>query len=82
MNSFDFEETLRGFRRTFGDGFSSSSASGEEPGLATLFAPVDPWNRFPLLAPLVSVIGATAVILFTVIAVTSLVVMSFAQLAE
>ena len=80
-NSFDFEDALRNFRRNFGGGFTSTSTDGEEPGFATLFAPVDPWNRFPLLAPIISVVGATAVILFTGIAATSLVVMSFALMA-
>jgi hypothetical protein len=78
MDDYGFEETLRGL----GEAFRGSSGRGrdDEPGFSTLFSPVDPYNRWPVLVPFVSVLGATAVVLLTGIAAASLVVMSFALL--
>ena len=79
MAEYDFEETLRGLGRAFGsDGQGRGAAGG--PDFATLFSPVDPYNRWPVLVPFVSVLGAAAVVLLTGIAAASLVVMSFALL--
>jgi hypothetical protein len=51
-----------------------------EHGFSTLFAPVYPYNRWPVLVPFVSVAGAAAIALLTGVAAASLVVMSFALL--
>ncbi len=71
-------------------GFFGSTASGswsagghagaEEPGFGTLFAPIAPFNRWPLLSPVIAVAGAAAVFVLTGIAAASLVVMSLSLL--
>jgi len=78
MADFDFEETLRGLGAWSSRGERGSADPG--PGFSTLFAPVDPYNRWPMLVPFVSVLGAAAVVLLTGVAAASLVVMSFALL--
>lgn len=73
----DFEENLRGL----GAWTSRGDGTGDGgPDFATLFSPVHPYNRWPLLVPFVSVAGAAAVFLLTGVAAASLVVMSFALL--
>lgn len=84
MADFDFDDAVRGLGRVFGGGSGGGrgqqgGASGE-PDFSTLFSPVDPYNRWPLLVPFVSVVGAAAVVLLTGVAAASLVVMSFALL--
>ena len=51
-------EQLRGF-------FDTVSNEAREGGLAALIAPVDPFNRSDLLAPLVSIAGIIGVLLLT-----------------
>lgn len=82
MPDFDFEDAVRGLGRTFAGGGRGQRQGGasEEPDFSTLFSPVDPYNRWPLLVPFVSVVGAAAVVLLTGVAAASLVVMSFALL--
>jgi hypothetical protein len=58
----------------------AGTEAGDHPDFATLFSPVDPYNRWPALVPFVSVVGAAAVVLLTGVAAASLVVMSFALL--
>jgi hypothetical protein len=73
---FGFEDTLRGlgsWTRREGD-----APRGEDASFSTLFSPVYPYNRWSLLNPFISVIGAAAVVLLTGVAAASLVVMSFA----
>ena len=73
----NFEETLRGL----GDwSRGQERPEDERASFSTLFSPVDPYNRWPLLVPFVSVAGAAAVFLLTGVAAASLVVMSFALL--
>lgn len=79
MAQSGFEDTWRDLGRAFG-GSSSGRGFSDGPDFATLFSPVDPYNRWPMLAPFVSVIGAAAVVLLTGVAAASLVVMSFALL--
>ncbi|MFN2426314.1 MAG: hypothetical protein ABR587_07690 [Candidatus Binatia bacterium] len=78
MADFNFEETLRGLG-AWSSG-SQHGPGGTGPDFSTLFAPVDPYNRWPILVPFVSVLGAAAVFLLTGVAAASLVVMSFALL--
>jgi hypothetical protein len=61
-----------------GDSTWSSSDDDTEHGFSTLFSPVYPYNRWPVLVPFVAVAGAAAVVLLTGVAAASLVVMSFA----
>lgn len=68
-------EGMRG-RWTRGD----AGGGDDEPGFASLFAPVDPFNRWPLLVPLVSIAGAATVVLLTGVAAVSLVVMTISLL--
>jgi hypothetical protein len=79
MAEFGFEDTWRDLGRAFPGGWSRDR-SDDGPDFATLFAPVDPYNRWPILVPFVSVIGAAAVVVLTGIAAASMVVMSFALL--
>lgn len=80
MPAFRFDDTLNVFR-SFGDGSTwRSSDDKSEHGFSTLFSPVYPYNRWPILVPFVSVAGAAAVFLLTGVAAASLVVMSFALL--
>ncbi len=76
MADFGFEERLRGLgawsRRDDG------APRGEDASFSTLFSPVYPYNRWSLLNPCISVVGAAAVVLLTGVAAASLVVMSFA----
>ena len=72
-----FEDTLRGL----GAWSSRERDEGAGPGFSTLFSPVDPYNRWPILVPFVSVAGAVAIVLLTGVAAASLVVMSFALMA-
>lgn len=84
MADYGFEETLRGLGAwtRSGDGPRGNSADGaargEDASFSTLFSPVYPYNRFPLLNPFISVVGAAAVFLLTGVAAASLVVLSFA----
>ena len=85
MADFGFEETLRGlgaFSERKSDaprGDSGADAPrGEDASFSTLFSPIYPYNRFSLLNPFISVVGAAAVVLLTGVAAASLVVMSFA----
>jgi hypothetical protein len=78
MSDFNFDETLRGLGAWSSRSQRDSADSG--PGFSTLFSPVDPYNRWPVLVPFVSVLGAAAVVLLTGVAAASLVVMSFALL--
>ncbi|MFN2378490.1 MAG: hypothetical protein ABR538_18315, partial [Candidatus Binatia bacterium] len=80
MTDFYFEDAVRGLGRTFGGGSGQQGGTTGDPDFSTLFSPVDPYNRWPLLVPFVSVIGAAAVVLLTGVAAASLVVMSFALL--
>ncbi len=73
----DFEEALRGLGTWTRNGRRDDE---DGPTFSTLFSPVDPYNRWPLLVPFVSVAGAAAVFLLTGVAAASLVVMSFALL--
>lgn len=79
MADFGFEDTWN----SLGAAFQQRGGRGADeggPDFSTLFAPVDPYNRWPVLVPFVSVIGAAAVFLLTGVAAASLVVMSFALL--
>ena len=78
MADFDFNDTLRGLGAWSSRGERGSTDAG--PSFSTLFSPVDPYNRWPVLVPFVSVLGAAAVALLTGVAAASLVVMSFALL--
>jgi len=78
MADFDFEESLRGLGAWTSRGRRDSGDEG--PTFSTMFSPVDPYNRWPILVPFVSVLGAAAVVLLTGVAAASLVVMSFALL--
>jgi len=68
------------FGRSF-PGNWASTAEDSEQAFRSLFAPVDPWNRWPLLNPVISIAGGAAVLLLAGVAAASLVVMSFALLA-
>ena len=86
MPDFDSEQGFAGSWRDLGRSFPGGwsreghGASDAEPGFSTLFSPVDPYNRWPVLVPFVSVLGAAAVVLLTGVAAASLVVMSFSLL--
>jgi len=77
MADFNFEETLRGLGAWSSRG---RQGSADDASFSTLFSPVDPYNRWPVLVPFVSVLGAAAVFLLTGVAAASFVVMSFALL--
>ncbi len=47
------------WNRGLGDPFAGDDGAGL---FSALFSPVDPWNRWPLLTPLVSVAGAVTVV--------------------
>jgi hypothetical protein len=79
MADFRFEETWNSLGAAFQQR-AGRDAFDDGPGFSTLFSPVDPYNRWPVLVPFVSVIGAAAVVLLTGVAAASLVVMSFALL--
>lgn len=69
--------------KDLGAAFQQRAGQGradDGPDFSTMFSPVDPYNRWPVLTPFVSVIGAAAVVLLTGVAAASLVVMSFALL--
>jgi len=70
-----FDETFGGIGRAF-----SGRAGGNHdgPDFSTLFSPVEPYNRWPILVPFISVVGAAAVVLLSGVAVASLVVASCA----
>lgn len=76
MAGFGFEDSWS----SLGAAFQQRRGNGNDPDFSTLFSPVDPYNRWPVLVPFVSVIGAAAVVLLTGVAAASLVVMSFALL--
>lgn len=76
MPAFGFEDSWN----SLGAAFQQRGRTGEGPDFSTLFSPVDPYNRWPVLVPFVSVVGAAAVVLLTGVAAASLVVMSFALL--
>jgi hypothetical protein len=90
MADFGFEETLRmlGAWTRSGDGpndgpprghgAGDSPPRGEDASFATLFSPIYPYNRFSLLNPFISIVGAASVFLLTGVAAASLVVLSFA----
>jgi hypothetical protein len=86
MADFGFEETLRAlgaWTRSGGGGDNAgdgrdSPPRGEDASFATLFSPIYPYNRFSLLNPFISVVGAATVFLLTGVAAASLVVLSFA----
>lgn len=65
--------------RTMRDGWSRG-AGDDEPGFASLFSPIDPFNRWPVLVPLVSIAGAATVVLLTGVAAVSLLVMTVSLL--
>jgi hypothetical protein len=73
-----FGDSWKGLGRAFGGEQRTGEGSG--PDFSALFAPVDPYNRWPSLVPFISVLGAAAVVLLTGVAAASLVVMSFALL--
>jgi len=73
------EKLGRGMEGLFGSG--DGTRPDGEPGFETLFAPVDPYNRWPLFAPVVSVLGAAAVFALTGVAVAAMVVLAAALLA-
>jgi hypothetical protein len=81
---FGFEETIRGLgawsrRDDAGPrGARGEAPAGEDASFSTLFSPVYPYNKWSLLNPFISVVGAAAVVLLTGVAAASLVVMSFA----
>jgi len=63
-----------------GQGSWSSGDTRDEPGFGTLFAPVAPFNRWPLLSPVIAVAGAAVIFVLTGVAAASLVVMSLSLL--
>lgn len=75
MATSGFDDTFAGLGRAFG---GASGGPGDGPDFSTLFSPVDPYNRWPLLSPFVSVMGAAAVVLLSGVAIASLVVASCA----
>lgn len=73
-----------GFGRGFDDWLSrmrEASFEGEEADMAALFSPVEPYNRWPFLVPVVSFVGAAAVVALAGVAVASLLVMAAALAA-
>lgn len=78
------EDLLRELGAGFGGrsngAYNQSGAFEQGPDFSTLFAPVDPYNRWPMLVPFVSVVGAAVVVMLTGVAAASLVFMSFALL--
>lgn len=81
MPSYGFDDTLRGLGAWSSGDRQGAGATEEGPTFSTLFSPVDPYNRWPVLVPFVSVAGAVAIVLLTGVAAASLVVMSFALMA-
>lgn len=82
MSDFGFEDTWNTLGAAFQQRAGRANAGHTDDGadFSTLFSPVDPYNRWPMLTPFVSVVGAAAVVLLTGLAAASLVVMSFALL--
>lgn len=78
----DFEDMMRELRRGLDDIFERTAGSAEQrgprAGLSTLFAPVDPYNRWPVLAPLLAAAGVAALVAFSGVALAAFAAMMLA----
>jgi hypothetical protein len=63
--AWNFEDVFGQVGSQFKGFFESVSEEAREGGFAALVAPVDPFNRSDLLAPLVSIAGIISVLLLT-----------------
>jgi len=77
-----FDDMLRGFRSGFADTLAGAKAwAGMGEGdadagpLSTLLRPVDPYNRWPLLSPVIGAAGAAAMVALSGVALAAFVVM-------
>ncbi|HYC57530.1 MAG TPA: hypothetical protein VEL28_21540 [Candidatus Binatia bacterium] len=75
----NFEDLLRVLRdsasNAFDGAFSWSSESATSTSVSTLLRPIDPYNRWPFLAPVIGAAGFAALVALTGIAVGALLVM-------
>ncbi|MBI5504860.1 MAG: hypothetical protein HY899_08655 [Deltaproteobacteria bacterium] len=77
----DFEEMMRELRRGLDDIFTKvDGAEHEMPrgGLSTFFSPVDPYNRWPVFAPLLAAVGVAALVAFSGVAMVAFTAMMLA----
>jgi len=63
--AWSYQDFLDEVSKQFSGFFESMSDEAREGGLSALVAPVDPFNRSALLAPLVSIAGIISVLLLT-----------------
>jgi hypothetical protein len=79
MNDFDPGRLFPDFRSAFEES-TGEDDDGFRSRFSKIFSPVSPYNRFPLLVPVISVLGGVTVFAMTGLAIASFVVMSFALL--
>lgn len=63
--AWKYDDLFDQVARQFNAFYESVSEEAREGGIAALIAPVDPFNRSSILAPLVSVAGIISVLLLT-----------------
>ncbi len=80
----DFEEMMRELRRGLDGVFEKVGGAEQEMprgGLSSFFSPVDPYNRWPVFAPLLAAVGVAALVALSGVAVVAFAAMMAALAA-